>query len=117
MSITTVDAVYTGQGVPLYSGQIIATGGTDQVELAYKGIATLTLDGSSTTAVVNLIDGTATLPFTPSGVLLNVSGGTQQAATPISVEVVSITNTVINLKLSAAGSSANTVVVTFLILK
>ena len=45
MAITAPNAVYVGQaGVPAFSGQIIASGGTDQVELAYKGTATFTLD-------------------------------------------------------------------------
>lgn len=118
MSITAPNAVYVGSaGVPAYSGQIIASGGSDQVELAYKGTATFTLDGSTTAVVVNLIDGTQTLPFTPSGVLLNISGGTQQAASIIHADVKSITNTVINLVLSGAGTTGNTVVVTFIVFK
>jgi hypothetical protein len=117
MAITAPNTVWSGSGVPQFSGQIVVTGGSDHQELAYKGTATFTLDGTTTAVVVNLIDGTQTIPFTPSGVLLNVSGGTQQAATPISVEVVSITNTVIHVALSAAGTSGNTVTVTFLVLK
>jgi hypothetical protein len=114
MAITPANAVYTGlpNSQPL-AGQIITSGGTNQVAGVYAATATFTLDGSTTAVVVNLIDGTQTLPFTPSGVLLNVSGGTQQAASPISAIVRSITNTVINLTLSAAGTAGNTVVVTF----
>jgi hypothetical protein len=118
MAITSPNAVYVGQaGVPAYSGQIIASGGSDQVELAYKATATFTLDGSTTSVAVNLIDGVNTLPFTPSGVLCNVSGGTQQSAAPVSVTVKNITNTVLNLVLSAAGTASNTVTVTFIVLK
>lgn len=113
----TNDAVWSGQGVPQYSGQIIATGGSDQQELAYKGTVTVTLDGSATTGTVNFIDGTQTLPFTPAGVLCNTSGGTQQATTPVSVIVVAVTNTGFTYKLSAAGTSADTLVLTFLVLK
>ena len=118
MAITPPNAVYVGQvGVPAVSGQIIASGGTDQVELAYKGTATFTLDGSTTAVVVNLIDGVNTIPFVASGVLCNVSGGTQQAAAPVSCIVKSITATVMNIVLSAAGTAANTVTVTFMLFR
>lgn len=118
MSITAPNTVWAGSaGVPAFSGQIIASGGSDQVELAYKGTATIVLDGSTTAVVINLIDGTQTIPFTPAGVLLNVSGGTQQAAAAVTALVKSVTNTVINIVLSAAGTNLNTVVVTFIVLK
>lgn len=117
MAITAPNAVWAGSGVPQYSGQIVVTGGTDNQELAYKGTATFTLDGTTTAVTINLIDGTQTIPFTPSGVLANVSGGTQQAASPVQFTVKTITNTVITGVLSAAGTSANTVTVTFLVLK
>jgi len=117
MAITTLNPTYVNSGNLPLAGQILASGGADQVELAYKCTWTITLDGSATTAALNIIDGTQTLPFTPSGILLNTSGGTQQAATPLSAIVVSITNTVVNIKLSAAGSSANTLVLTGFILR
>ena len=117
MAITTLNPTYVNSGNLPLTGQILASGGSDQVELAYKANWTITLDGAATTAALNLIDGTQTLPFTPSGVLLNVAGGTQQAAAAVSAAVVSITNTVINIKLSGAGTTANTLVITAMILR
>lgn len=117
MAITTLNPTYVNSGNLPLAGQILASGGADQVELAYKATWTITLDGAATTAALNIIDGTQALPFTPSGVLLNVSGGTQQAAAAVSAIVRSISSTVINITLSAAGTAANTVVITAMILK
>lgn len=117
MAITTLNPTYVNSGNLPLAGQILASGGADQVELAYKCTWTITLDGAATTAALNIIDGTQTLPFTPSGILLNASGGTQQAAAALSVIVRSITNTVVNVTLSGAGTSANTLVITGFILR
>jgi hypothetical protein len=67
--------------------------------------------------VVNWIDGTATLPFTPSIVLTGVTGGNQGAAAVVDVVVDTITNTGCTLRLSGAGTSAKTLQVGFLAMK
>lgn len=117
MAITTLNPTYVNSGNLPLTGQILASGGSDQVELAYKCTWTITLDGSATTAALNIIDGTQVLPFTPSGILLNVSGGTQQAAAVVTAAVRSISSSVVNITLSAAGTSANTLVITGFILR
>lgn len=114
MAISAVAASYAGQG-PTATGQILASGGSDEVELAYKGEATATLDGTATSFVVNFIDGTQTIPFTPSGILVSVCGGTQ--TTYVGASANSISSTGFTVNLSAAGTAANTVKVAFVVLK
>lgn len=116
MAITAVNASYKTAG-PTVSGQQLAASGLSTLELAYVFSATATLDGSTTTFTVNYIDGTATLPFTPSAVLINVTGGTQQAATPVYASSGTPTTTGFPVYLSGAGTSANTVIVSGFILK
>jgi len=78
MAITTVNAFYQGtsgggggtsvQSVPTVTGEVLATtqGGISYGNL--DGFCLPVLDGSSTNFTLNWIDGTAVLPFPPSGV-------------------------------------------------
>lgn len=117
MAITTSNPTYVTQG-PTASGQILASGPSGMAELAYIGVSTLTLDGAATTAVINFIDGTATLPFTPTAVFAKAVGGNQPAAAFIDVETSTIsTNVSFTVKLSGAGTNANTLQVAFFVLK
>lgn len=116
MAIATVSASYIGTG-PTASGQILALGPGGLKELAYIGTATFTGDGASTTATLNYIDGTASLPFTPSAILAVRSGGAATA----SVSVVSCAdaangNKTATVTFSAAPNAA-TIQVLFLIFR
>lgn len=110
MAIANVNATYLKQG-PTATGQVLADITASQSGDTLDFIGTATLDGTATTFVLNFIDGTATLPFTPRAVVVNVVGGTQIAAAFVSAGVQSVTNAAATVKLSAAGTSANTVVI------
>lgn len=116
MSITAQNATYLSQG-PNADKQIVAFSGLSAVELAYIGTATFTLDGATTSMALNFIDGTAALPFTPSAVGAMVVGGTQPAASFVSVSTDTITATGCTVRVSAAGTNANTLKIAFFILK
>ena len=107
MAIAAANATYTTNG-PTASGQIMVAGGSASVELAYIYTATVTLDGATTSFTLNFIDGTATLPFTPTAVTADIVGGTQPAAAVQGVAVDTITATGCTIRLSAAGTNANT---------
>lgn len=116
MSIAAVNAGYRTGG-PTASGQILADNSASSSEVALVFTASVTLDGSTTTFNLNFIDGTQTLSFTPSAVLVNVVGGTQQAATPVLASSGIPTATLVPIYLSGAGTSANTVKIAGIILK
>jgi hypothetical protein len=117
MSIPDVNAVYSGVG-PTASGQILAApgqAGSVAQDLEFTGTATL--DGSATTFNLNWIDGTATLPFTPSGVIASVSGGNQGATAVVSAVIDTITATKCTVRLSATGTNTKTLQISGRILK
>lgn len=134
MALTIGALSYEGQQ-PAASGQVLVTGPSDANSVAYKGNFTVTLDGTSTSATVNFIDGTNGLYFTvnqstsqedvtqgnavtaqaPSGILLTVSGGTQTGY--LGVSATSLTATGFTLNLSAAGTSTKTAKISFVVLK
>lgn len=117
MAIPDVNAVYSGVG-PTASGQILALGGNGgQASQDLEATGTATLDGTLTVFNFNWIDGTATLPFTPSGAIVSVCGGTQPAAAVVSAIADSITATKCVIRLSGAGTNANTLKVAVRILK
>jgi len=117
MAIAAANGVYLTGG-PTASGQILAPNELSNLENAYIGTATFILDGTLTSATLNFIDGTKTLPFTPSAISVEVVGGTQNAATPIGVTATKvIDNKTGTVYLSGAGTNANTVVVLFYIVK
>lgn len=116
MAITVGTAVYEGQA-PTKSGQIIVEGGKGVDFTAYRGIATLTLDGTATTATINFIDGTEALPFTPSAVLLSAGGGTETTAISATMTGNTLTNKAFGVTLSGAGTSTKTVKVAFIVFK
>jgi long-subunit fatty acid transport protein len=79
MTITAQNLAYLQQG-PVASGQQIAPSQLETLELSFLGTATFTGDaGGSTTAVLNYIDGTNVLTFTPRAVMLIRIGGTSAA--------------------------------------
>lgn len=117
MSIAAQSGTYLTGG-PTASNQILAPNELSNLESAYIGTATFTLDGSTTSAVLNFIDGTKTLPFTPTGIDACVVGGTQNAAAPVAVQSTAVTdNTKGTIYFSGAGTNLNTVKVLFYIVK
>lgn len=117
MAIPAVNGTYLTAG-PTASGQILAPNELSNLESAFKGTATFVLDGSTTNAVLNFIDGTKTLSFTPTAIDATIVGGTQNAATPIGVLATKVTdNTKGTIYFSGAGTNTNTVVVLFSIVK
>ena len=117
MAIPAQNGVYLNQG-PTASNQVLAANGLSALETAYLGTATFVLDGSLTSATLNFIDGTKTLSFTPTAVSAQVIGGTQNAASPIGVTSVIVTdNTKAVVYFSGAGTNANTVKILFSIVK
>lgn len=117
MAIPAVNGTYVNQG-PTASGQVLAPNELSALESAYLGTATFVLDGSLTSATLNFIDGTKTLSFTPTAVTAQVIGGTQNAASPISVVSVVVTdNTKAVVYFSGAGTNANTVKILFSVVK
>jgi hypothetical protein len=117
MSIAAVNGSYVNQG-PVASNQVLAPNELSALESAYLGTATFTLDGSASSATLNFIDGTKTLSFTPTAVTAQVIGGTQNAASPIGVVSVLVTdNTKAVVYFSGAGTVSNTVKILFSIVK
>lgn len=117
MAIAAVNAKYLTQG-PALSGQVLASVDQASSEVSLPYIATATLDGSSTSFVLNFIDGTQTLNFTPRAVTADVVGGTQAAATVVSVSTQTPTGAVsVTVNIGAAGTAANTLTIAGFILK
>lgn len=116
MAVAAQNATYLTQG-PAATGQIIANNEKSSTELALVGTATFTLDGATTSATLNFIDGTQTLPFTPSAVLATVVGGNQGATAVVTVTTDTITNTGCTVRFSAAGTAAKTLQIAFIVLK
>ena len=116
MAISAVNLSYTGNG-PTASGQVIASTETGGLAQDFEGFGTATLDGSATSFTVNFIDGTATLSFTPSAVLVSVCGGTQPAAAVVSAIADAITTTGFTCRLSGAGTNTNTLKIAVRVIK
>lgn len=117
MAISAVNATYLTQG-PALSGQVIADSSNASTETALAYTATATLDGTSTSFVLNFIDGTNTLNFTPRAVIASVVGGTQGAASVVSTVTDAPTGAVsATVRLSAAGTSGNTLKIAGFVLK
>ena len=117
MSIPAVNGTYITAG-PVASGQVLA--GNEQTALrdAYQGTATFVLDGATSSATLNFIDGTKTLPFTPTAVVANVVGGTQLGASPVGVVGTTVVNAATaTIYFSAVGTGSNTVEILFRIVK
>lgn len=108
MSIAASNVAYFGSApVPGGSG-ILALGGQSNIELAYTGQATMAAgDNSTTTWVVNYMDGSNALPFTPSAVSFVRTGG--NAAATIVMYASATNNVVATVTFSAAPATNATV--------
>lgn len=117
MAIPAVNASFSGNG-PTASGQILAqpgAAGASAQDLEFFGTATL--DGTLTIFTFNWIDGTATLPFTPSAAIVSVCGGTQPAAAVVTAIADALSATGCSIRLSGAGTNANTLKVGVRVIK
>jgi len=116
MAITAVNA--TWQGAPPVAGgsTTLALGGTSCQELAYIGTGTSVLDGSLTSFVVNFLDGTNTLSFIPSAVMVTRTGGNVAATVAVS-GASTINNAAFTCSTTGAGSNGNTISYVFFVLK
>lgn len=101
----TANLVYSSQG-PTGSGQVFASA-TDSgtAAQAIEGTISFTGDASTSTVSVGYIDGTKTLPFTPSGIIAFRSGGAG-TSTINALAVSSITNAGFTLTASATLTAA-----------
>lgn len=116
MSITAVNATYLGSG-PIAGGSgILAFGGSSNQELSYIGTATIVLDGSAVIGVLNFLDGTNALPFTPTGIIATRIGGNVTNSVVVTMAK-PLNNVAAEIHFSAAGSNANTLQVAYIILK
>lgn len=106
MAISAVNVTYSGQG-PSATGQVFADGiqpGNASSNICFSGTATL--DGAATTFAANFIDGTQTLSFTPTAVVISRSGkSTDTAAVSTTVQPSALTNVGFTVTISAAGSN------------
>jgi hypothetical protein len=77
MAITAQTPSILPAGAPaLGPAGTVVFGPGDVQEPAFVATVTFTGDGATTAAVVNWIDGTASIPFTPSAVIASIIGGT-----------------------------------------
>lgn len=117
MAIPAQNGAYVTQG-PTASGQVLVGNELTALADAYIGTATFVLDGALTSAVLNFIDGTKTLPFTPTGIEAQTIGGTQLPVAAVAVQGTAVTdNTKGTVYFSGAGTAANTVKILFKIVK
>lgn len=110
MAITTQAFKLLNTGNAIVASQQNAFGGLDMNSPAFRGKVTFTLDGTATSATINWIDGTKSLGYTPSGVNLEVIGGTQPAAAIVQAQASAFDDKTCTVKLSAAGTAANTLI-------
>lgn len=104
MAIATVNLSYLGVG-PTKSSQIVAQRNAAGKRILH-GYATFTGDGSATSATLNWIDGTETLPFTPTAAHISRCGGTATATIAMGeLEITDATSGVVNFA-SAPGNAA-----------
>jgi hypothetical protein len=120
MALSNPNAVWLGTG-PTQTGQILSSGGSDRQRFAYSGTCESTGgDGSDVAFIVGLIDGTKTLPFTPSAVMISripATTGANEAASSIVGSVSAIDNATFTVTLSAAPASGKDIKFGFIALK
>ena len=106
MAITAQNISYSTSAPVAAGSGILAFGGSSQLEFSYVGTATFTGDGSTTNAIMNFIDGSNALPWTPVSCVVVRTGG-NAAATIVSYANV-LNNIAANVIFSAApGNNAS----------
>ena len=125
MALTISNPTYL-TAAPSKTGQVLAPNEQSNLEVAFVGIATITLDGTITTGTINWIDGTQTIfangdaagtTTAPRYVEAAVVGGTQSATAFIQVATGAVTTTGFTFYLSTAGTATKTVVILFNVYK
>lgn len=112
MAIANANISWFGNG-PTETGQIVIEGG-DTGKRKLFGKVTFTGDGSASSAQLNFIDGTKTLPFTPGGALIFRSGGDATATvTATELEITDAAKGTVTF--SAAPGNTNTVILTVML--
>ena len=111
MAISAANAVYAS-GFPNASDQVVVEGTNQDSDKVVRGKATFVLDGTLTSATLNLIDGTKTLYFTPTAFRFGRVGGTTAATISIS-SIVPVNNKTATVSFSAAGSNTETLIFWF----
>lgn len=125
MALTIPNPTYLTTA-PSKTGQVLAPNEQTGLEVAFVGVTTITLDGTTTTGTINFIDGTQTIfangdaagtTTAPRYVEATVVGGTQSATAFIQVATGAVTTTGFTFYLSTAGTSTKTIVVLFNVYK
>lgn len=114
MAITAQTPSVLPTGAPsLGPAGAICSGPGDVQEPAFVATVTFTGDGATTAAVVNWIDGTQTLPFTPSAVICDIVGGNDTVGVLRSaggtVSAVTATSATVNYSTAIASASTSKV--------
>lgn len=116
MSIAAVNVSYVGAAPVAGGSGILAFGGSSNQEFSYLGTVTITHDNSTVIGVINWLDGTNALPFTPTGVIATRVGG--NAANSVAVTMAKPLNNVAGeIHFSAAGANGLTTTIAILVLK
>ena len=122
MAITVGTTSYATTG-PTKTGQVLAPNENSNLEQAFIGRTTLTLDGTATTGTINFIDGTQTIFATGNAAgttvaPVSVTTDVVAASTPADLGVLFVnagvpTTTGFPFFLNAAGTSGHTITVQF----
>lgn len=123
MALTIPNPTYATAG-PTKTGQVFAPSALSNLEVAFVGRTTITLDGSTTTGTINFVDGTQTIfaagnssgsTAAPVSVVASIVGGTQTAY--LGIMTGAPTTTGFGFTLSGAGTNANTIIVQFTVFR
>ena len=108
---------YISTAAPVASGStILGFGGTSCLELSYIGTVNVIGDGSNASAIVNFIDGTNALAWTPTAFLAFRQGG--NATNTVAVLSANVLNNVAaSIVFSAAPGSNATATVLVMVFK
>jgi hypothetical protein len=122
MALTISNPTYL-TSAPTKTGQILAPNELTGLEVAFVGIATITLDGTIKTGTINFIDGTQTIfakgdaagtTVAPRYVEASVVGSTVVAdAEAVGINTGATTATGFTFYLTAAGTAATVLTILF----
>ena len=115
MSIPAQNVSYLTSAPVAAGSGILAFGGSSIVELSYIGTATFVLDSSAVAGVLNFIDGSNALPWTPSACFVQRIGG--NAANTVTCYANVANNVAATVNFSGADSNTHTYIVAAFILK